>query len=174
MLWPARSSTLTRSFHVTHLWDAPWWRACRSLYQSKRLSALYTPSECPSFTPLTMKTFLITCISFWLTGITEAQILGPDPPATGTWTDVHAAQLIERLRQPPPPPAGGFWVVEDHVGRKGPAIVRYYTDDKREIQADTLKRKRVNIKNTAMVFWLNERLSQALSAQVKPALAMHR
>ncbi|MBO0934547.1 hypothetical protein [Fibrella aquatilis] len=121
-----------------------------------------------------MKTFLTTLVALGLSGTIEAQILSPDPPTTGTLTDIRAAQLLNRLRQPPPPPAGGFWVVEDQVRQKGPTIVRYYTEQNREIHADTLIRKRLNIKKIAVVYWLNDRLRQALAAQQKPTLALFR
>ena len=121
-----------------------------------------------------MKTLLSLCISLLLTGEVRAQIPSPEPPDTGTWTDVRAAQRISHLRQPPPPPAGGFWVIEDHVGRKGPTIIRYFTNLNREIQTDALPRKRLNIKKITVVYWLNDRLGQALAAQQKPTLALHR
>ncbi|MBO0937350.1 hypothetical protein J2I47_12405 [Fibrella sp. HMF5335] len=121
-----------------------------------------------------MKTFLTICISFWLSGAMEAQIIDPDPPTTGTWSDVYAAKLINRLRQPPPMPTGGFWVVEDYIRQKGPIIVRYYTDQNREIKIDTLLQKRLNIRKVSVVLWLNKRLTQALSAQAVSTLALHR
>ncbi len=119
-----------------------------------------------------MKTLLSIGISLLLTGALKAQQIDPVPPTTGTWSGIHAAQQIDQLRQPPPMPTGGFWVVEDQAGRKGTTIIRYYTDDKREIQVDTLIHKRLNIKKKAVGFWLNEQLSQALASQAKPALAI--
>ncbi len=121
-----------------------------------------------------MKTLLSVGISLLLTGAIKAQQIDPVPPNTGTWTGVHATQLTDRLRQPSPMPTGGFWVVEDKVGQKSPTIIRYYTDNKREIKADTLTHKSLNIKKKVVVFRLNEQLSQALAMQAKPALALHR
>lgn len=121
-----------------------------------------------------MKTLLNLCIGLLLTGAIKAQQIEPVPPTTGTWSDIRAAQKIDRVRQPPPMPMGGFWVVEDHIGRNSTTIIRYYSDQRQEIQVDTLPHKRVNIRKKSVVFWLNEQLRQALNAQAKPALAVHR
>jgi hypothetical protein len=120
-----------------------------------------------------MKTLLSLCIGLLLTGALKAQQINPVPPTSSTWSDIRAAQLVSRLRQTPPMPAGGFWVVEDKVGQKGPTIVRYYTDQRQELRADTLAHKRLNIREKLVVFWLNEQLSQALAMEAKPALVSH-
>lgn len=97
------------------------------------------------------------------------QIDGPEPPITGTWADRHAIKLKNRLRQPPPPPASGFWVVEENVRIKSPVIARFYTDQQRELRADTLPNRRLNLKHRAVVSRLNERLRDLLNGQLMPA-----
>lgn len=120
-----------------------------------------------------MKTLVSMYISLLLTGAIKAQQINPEPPATGTWTAIRAAQVLGRLRQPPMP-AGGFWVVEDKTGQKGPTIIRYYNDQRQELRTEVLARKRLNIKKKIVVLWLNEQLNRALAAQAIPELALHR
>ena len=112
-----------------------------------------------------MKTALIALFvsSF---GTAFGQLADSVPRATGTWNGAHIAQIHSRFKQPPPPPAGGFWVVEENA--KTPAIVHFYTDEWLEIQTDTLRRKRLNLKVRAVVVRLNRRLYSVLDARHAP------
>lgn len=106
----------------------------------------------------------ITLIAlFGLTaGTAFGQIPSPVPPLSGTWSDVHTAQIQKQSRQPAPPPLGGFWVVEENRKTHAPVMVHYYTDQLAKIQTDTLHTKRLNLKRRSSVDELNERLADLL------------
>ncbi|WP_020603389.1 hypothetical protein [Spirosoma spitsbergense] len=113
-----------------------------------------------------MKTYLIALLAL-SSRLTFGQIPDPNHPQTGTGTKAHMAQLHNRFRRSSPPPAGGFWVVEENA--KTPVIVHFYTDGWLEIRTDTLLRKRLNLKERAVVVRLNRRLYSVLNARPAPA-----
>ncbi|SOD80206.1 hypothetical protein SAMN06269250_1286 [Spirosoma fluviale] len=98
-------------------------------------------------------------------GTAFGQIPSPVPPPSGTWSDVHTAQIQKQFRQPAPPPQGGFWVVEENRKTHAPIVVHYYTDQLAKIQTDTLYTKRLNLKRRNNVEGLNERLSDLLKQE---------
>ena len=135
-----------------------------------RWDSIYTNK--PSFF---MKTLLSVLFGVAVVSTSAtAQIPGPVPPADGSWHDVRLAQAETRLRKPLPPPAGGFWVVEDQTGARRPVIVRYYNDRRQELRADTLTRKRLNLKHRAVVGRLNEQLSALLDKPIPPTPVAYR
>lgn len=85
-------------------------------------------------------------------------------PKASPWTNARIFRVLGRIRQPPPPPDGGFWVIEENSGC--PAIVPLYAESGPEIQADTLRKKHLNLKRRAIVKRMNKRLAVRLDASV--------
>ena len=111
--------------------------------------------------------YLLGLLLCGLTLSASAQRSSPVPLETRTWVNVHPARHIQRLRHPEAPPAGGFWVSEDNLRNISPVIIRYYDDQQRELQADTLRQTSLMLKSR-VVRQLNERLARLLENRQQP------
>lgn len=110
-----------------------------------------------------MKRYLLALLTL-PSGIVLGQIPSHFSPKTSTWVNVRTYRIPGRIRQQLMPPEGGFWVIEESPGC--PAIAHFYAESRREIHADTLGRKHLNLRRRAMVKRLNERLAERLDASL--------
>lgn len=121
-----------------------------------------------------MNTYLLSFLGLALTTVVRAQSPAPVPANAASTPARQGTYLTRHARQPAPMPSAGFWVVELQPAPNRRTIVRFYDDQQREIQADTLAGKHLRISRRAVVDRLNSQLLETLAAKSDAVLAGHR